>query len=190
MRFIRFQDMSIVITGNPGVGKHTIAHEIAKKLKLSILDINNLAKEKGLFEKIDDVVEIDVLKLEKIIKKEKIRDKIIVGHLAPYILEKNEVKTVIVLRRNPYDLVSVYKERKYTDKKSKENISSEILGIIANDAINRFYEKTFQVNIVEQNIQKTTQKVMKVINTGKGNEAIDWLEMVKKNNDLREFFSD
>ena len=136
------------------------------------------------------MIEIDVLKLEKIIKKQNITDKIIVGHLAPYILEKNKVKTVIVLRRNPYDLMSVYKEREYTDKKSKENASSEILGIIANDAINRFHEKTFQINIAEQNIQKTIQKVMKVITTGKGNEAIDWLEMIKKNNDLREFFSD
>lgn len=190
MRFIRFHGMSIVITGNPGVGKHTIAYEIGKKLKLSILDINTLAKDEGLFEKNNDMIEIDVLKLEKIIKKQNITDKIIVGHLAPYILEKNKVKTIIVLRRNPYYLMSVYKERKYTEKKSKENASSEILGIIANDAINRFHEKTFQINIVEQDIQKTIQKVMKVITTEKGNETIDWLEMIKKNNDFREFFSD
>ena len=190
MRFTRFYGMSIVITGNPGVGKHTIAHEIANRLKLSILDINDLAKNEGLFEKNNDLIEIDVLKLEKIIKKQSITNKIIVGHLAPYVLEKNKVKMVIVLRRNPYHLISVYKEREYTDKKSKENSSSEILGIIANDAINRFHEKTFQINIVEQDIQKTIEKVMRIITTGKGNEVIDWLEMIKKNNDLREFFSD
>ena len=190
MQFNRFHGMSIVITGNPGVGKHTIAHEIAKRLGLSILDINNLAKDEGLFEKNSDVIEIDVLKLEKIMKKQDLTDKIIVGHLAPYILEKNKVKTVIVLRRNPYHLMSIYKERKYSERKSKENASSEILGIIANDAINRFHEKTFQINIAEQDIQKTIQKVMKVITAGKGNETIDWLEMIKKNNDFREFFSD
>ena len=190
MQFNRFQSMSIVITGNPGVGKHTVAHEIAKRLELSILDINNLAKDEGLFEKNNDVTEIDVLKLENIMKKQDLTDKIIVGHLAPYILEKNKVKTVIVLRRNPYYLMSIYKERKYSERKSKENASSEILGIIVNDAINRFHEKTFQLNIVEQDIQKTIQKVMKVITTGKGNDTIDWLEMIKKNNDLKEFFSD
>ena len=66
--------------------------------------------------------------------------------MAPYVLAKNQVKRAIVLRRNPYDLISVYKERKYSDKKIIENASSEILGIIAHDAINKFQEKTFQVN--------------------------------------------
>jgi len=30
MSYNKFHSMSIVITGNPGVGKHTIAKEIAK----------------------------------------------------------------------------------------------------------------------------------------------------------------
>ena len=43
--------MSIVITGNPGVGKHTITQLIADKMKLSIIDINKIAKDSELFEK-------------------------------------------------------------------------------------------------------------------------------------------
>ena len=31
--------MSIVITGTPGVGKHTIGKEISQKLRLEIIDI-------------------------------------------------------------------------------------------------------------------------------------------------------
>ena len=46
--------MSIIITGTPGVGKHTIANEIAKKMKLEIIDINKIAKESELFEKNQD----------------------------------------------------------------------------------------------------------------------------------------
>jgi len=37
--------MSIVITGNPRVGIHTITQQIAKLMKLSIIDINKLSKE-------------------------------------------------------------------------------------------------------------------------------------------------
>ena len=37
--------MSIVITGNPGVGKHTITKKISQKLNFPIIDINILAKE-------------------------------------------------------------------------------------------------------------------------------------------------
>lgn len=43
--------MSIVISGNPGTGKHTIAQQIAQKLNLSIIDINQVAKSGELFEK-------------------------------------------------------------------------------------------------------------------------------------------
>jgi len=114
--------MSIVITGNPGVGKHTITQEIAEKLELSIIDINNIAKNAGLFEKNKDTYDVDTVKLEKILEQKISEKKVIVGHLAPYVLDKNKVKIVIVLRKNPYDLISVYKERKYTDEKSKEKV--------------------------------------------------------------------
>ena len=43
--------MSIVITGNPGVGKHTITKKISQKLNFPIIDINTLAKESEVIEK-------------------------------------------------------------------------------------------------------------------------------------------
>jgi len=115
---------------------------------------------------------------------------VIVGHLAPYVLDKNKVKIVIVLRRNPYDLISVYKERKYTDEKSKENLGSEVLGVIAHDAISKFQEKTFQINTSGKNIQEIVEKVMTMISNNEGNEEVDWLDLVTKNNDLKKFFTD
>lgn len=182
--------MSIVITGNPGVGKHTITQKIAEIMKLSIIDINKIAKDSGLFEQNDNTNDVDVEELEKILK-QKISDKdIIVGHLAPYVLEKNQVKTMIVLRRSPYDLIQVYNDRKYSEKKIRENTGSEILGIIANDAINRFQEKTFQVNVSGKTISEVVKNVMSVIVSNEGNEEVDWLELVRTNNDLGKFFVD
>ena len=63
--------MSIVITGNPGVGKHTITEKIAEKLELPILDINSIAKDAGLFEKNKDTYDVDIEKLEKILEQKK-----------------------------------------------------------------------------------------------------------------------
>ncbi len=182
--------MSIVITGNPGVGKHTITQEIAENLELSIIDINSIAKDAGLFEKNKDTYDVDTVKLEKILEQKISEKKVIVGHLAPYVLDKNAVKIMIVLRRSPYDLISVYKERKYTDEKSKENTGSEVLGIIAHDTISKFQEKTFQVNTSGKSIKQVVEKVMAMISSNEGNEEVDWLDMITKNNDLKKFFTD
>jgi adenylate kinase len=182
--------MSIVITGNPGVGKHTITHEIAKRLELPVIDINTIAKDSGLFEENYETNDIDVERLEKILKQNISQKNVIVGHLAPYVLRKNQVKIMIVLRRSPYDLISVYKDRKYSDKKIRENIGSEILGVIAHDAMSEFQEKTFQINVSEKTISEVVEKVIDLISNNEGNEEVDWLELVRKNNDLGKFFVD
>ncbi|AJW70052.1 adenylate kinase family protein [Nitrosopumilus adriaticus] len=182
--------MSIVITGNPGVGKHTVAEKIAHRLGLPIIDINKIAKESGLFEENKDVNDIDTEKLKKILVGKISDNFLIVGHLAPYVLDKSQVKIVIVLRRSPYDLITVYKNRKYSDKKIKDNTGSEILGIIAHDAINRFEEKTVQIDMTGKTIEENEENVISIISTNKRNENVDWLDLVTKNNDLQKFFSD
>jgi adenylate kinase len=159
-------------------------------MKLSVLDINSIAKDSGLFEKNGDTNDIDIEELEKILKQKISEKNIIVGHLAPYVLTKNQVKIMIVLRRSPYDLISVYKKRDYSDNKIKENAGSEILGIIAHDAINRFQENVFQINVTEKTIPQVVEKVVRVISGNEGSEDVDWLELVRKNNDLGKFFVD
>lgn len=181
--------MSIVITGNPGVGKHTIAKEISKKTGLPIIDINSIAKDEGLFEKNKDTNDVDISKLEKIIKKKISSPILIVGHLAPYVLSSVQVKKVIVLRRNPYDLILVYKKRGYSEEKARENTGSEILGIIAHDAISQFRTKVSQVNVTEKSISEVVEKVMDIINGKTASEEVDWLDLVTKRNDLKKFFA-
>ena len=45
--------------------------------------------------------------------------KIIIGHLAPYVIKQAE--TVIVLRKNPW-LEKIYSQRNYSKEKTLENI--------------------------------------------------------------------
>ena len=181
--------MSIVITGNPGVGKHTITKKISEKLNFPIIDINIVAKDLELFEKNENTNDVDTKKLAKILEKRKINDTIVVGHLAPYVLEKNQVKIIIILRRNPYDLELVYKERNYLESKIKENTGSEVLGIIMHDTIEKFEEKAFQIDVSKKNIQQVVEKVLEIISNKEGNEEVDWLNLVTKNNDLEKFFT-
>ena len=173
--------MSLVITGNPGVGKHTIAKNLAEILDYKILDINKIARESKLFEKTDETHDVDVSKLKKIIKKKISKKSIIVGHLAPYVLTKSQISKAIILRKNPYSLSKVYKKRKYSQKKTAENLGSEVLGVIVFDTVKKFgKEKTFQIDTTSKSISNISKQIKDIIEGKPKKEVIDWLSVVTK----------
>ena len=182
--------MNVIITGNPGVGKHTIANLFQEQDKsFQILDIGKFAIEKNLGEQVDDGIEIDTEKLTNEIKKVVLEKSLIVGHLAPYVFDESMIDLVIVLRKNPYDLVDIYKERKYQDSKIKENVGSEILGVIANDALKSFgKEKTFEVDTTEKTPEAVFIEINEIIKNEKGGDIVDWLSLVAGKNDMSRFF--
>ena len=99
------------------------------------------------------------------------------------------IDLVIVLRKNPYDLIEIYKERKYQDSKIKENVGSEILGVIANDALKSFgKEKTFEVNTTEKTPELVLDEVNEIIKNKKGGDVVDWLTLIEEKNEFDRFF--
>ena len=182
--------VNLIITGNPGVGKHTIVNLLREQNKsFEILDISKFAIEKNLGEQVEDGIEIDTAKLANEMKKVVLEKSLIVGHLAPYVFDKSMIDLVIVLRKNPYDLVDIYKERKYQNSKIKENVGSEILGVIANDALKSFgKEKTFEVDATEKTPEMVLNEVNEIIKNKKGGNVVDWLSLVAEKNDMNRFF--
>lgn len=177
-----------IITGNPGTGKHTIAKLISKKINLEIIDINKIAINKKVFKKNKGVLDVDVSKLKKIINKMN-SDSILVGHLAPYVISSKNVEMAIVLRKSPYKLQSIYKKRKYTSRKSLENIGSEILGITYHDTVQEFgRKKTFQIDTSNKSISTTLKKVESIFKGSKAEDNVDWLQLVLKKGDMQKFF--
>ncbi len=180
----------LVLTGNPGVGKHTVSKILAEALGYKIVDVNKEAVKAGMSEQ-NDSIDVDVEKTKKLLE-EKISDKsLVVGHLAPFVVSKELVSTVIVLRKNPYDLIEIYEKRNYSDKKKNDNLGSEILGIVAYDSIQNLGEdKTFQINTTSITAEETAKKIESVINRTSKGDAIDWLADITKKNDLKKFFPD
>ena len=180
----------LVLTGNPGVGKHTISKKLAEILGYEIVDINKEAIEEGM-QKQNDSVDVDVKKTQRMLK-EKISDKsLIVGHLAPFVVSKESVSMAIVLRKNPYELIQIYEKRNYSDKKKNDNLGSEILGVVAYDSIEKFGEdKTFQVDTTSLLVEEITKKIETIINGISKGDTIDWLTEITKKNDLKKFFPD
>ena len=182
--------MSFVITGNPGVGKHTIAREICKILKLPLIDINEIAKNSQLLEKNEGTNDVDVDELASILKREIKHNSIIVGHLAPYVLNSKQISKVIVLRKNPYELIPIYQDRKYSREKIKENIGSEALGVIFYDSISKFgQKKTLQIDVTNQNVEESIKKTIDAIQEKIQSDQVDWLQEILERKDLTQFFT-
>ena len=179
----------LVITGNPGVGKHTTAKLLAKKLGYEILDINEIAIQKKIYKKSGSTLDVDTKKLAKVIKKLAKPKTVVVGHLAPYVLQRSQVKFAIILRKNPYKLIPVYKKRKYSQKKILQNIGAETLGVIAYDAIAKFgKKKSIQIDATAISPSRLVKKIERALGTKK-QDAVDWLGLVSKKGDLANFFT-
>jgi len=111
------------------------------------------------------------------------------GHLAPYVLTKSQIKKAIILRKNPYKLISTYKKRGYSKKKIAENLGSEILGIITHDTIKKLgTSKTHQIDATTKSISKITKQIQSILNGKSQDEIVDWLSLVSEKNDLKTFF--
>ena len=206
-----FSTVVLVLTGNPGVGKHTVSKKLAEILDYEIVDVNKEAVKVGMHrsdylsnvwrgqkqsaesvpdsQSLADSIDVDVEKTQKMLK-DKISDKsLIVGHLAPFVVSKELVSKVIVLRKNPYDLIQIYDKRNYSDEKKNDNLGSEILGVIAYDSIEKFgKDKTFQINTTSLSTEEVIKKIESVINGTSKGDVVDWLTDITRKDDLRKFF--
>jgi adenylate kinase len=186
----------LVITGNPGVGKHTSAKLIAKKFRGSkIIDINEVALVNNAILDDNDKygISIDIKKVSKLIAQEtktNAEGLILVGHLAPYVIGPGRITIAIVLRRSPYELISVFQQRHYTSEKARENIASEILGVSLYDSIMSFgKDKIAEIDTTGEIPAQTSTKIISLLQKKLRPQVgfVDWLSLVNKNGDLQRF---
>ncbi|MEP0824119.1 MAG: AAA family ATPase [Nitrososphaera sp.] len=185
--------MKLVITGNPGVGKHTSAKLIAEKTGAEIVDINRVAIDNGaIAEKTELGLEVDVKKLRRLLAKmlKGKKDQIVVGHLAPYVLKPAGISMVAVLRRSPYELEKTLEKRGYDHHKVKENLASETLGVSLYDSIKTFGKrKVVEFDTTDKTPEQTADEILRAMRKRpKAAGNIDWLAMVSEKDDLKRFF--
>ena len=191
MKKLRF-----VITGNPGVGKHTTAKIIAEKINADIIDINDVAIDNNATGKKTDLgLDVDVKRLVRLLEKQlKVeRDLVIVGHLAPYVLKPVGISLVAVLRRSPYELEKTLKKRGYSVDKVRENVASEILGTSLYDSLKTFGKrKVAEFDTTGKTPKETTDEILAALQKKSKSKSkligIDWLNLVSEKGDMRRFF--
>lgn len=172
-----------VITGTPGTGKHTLAMHAGRITGMDIIDITEMAIRYGLLEPdgVDTAKLADAISLPD-------APVIVVGHLAAHVVPPDAVSSVIVLRRSPYELESVYRIRRYPRHKMLENLGAEILGLIAAESYDTFGRIT-QIDTTGGDIDDNTRKVVRGMR-GRyiSDDDTDWLGQISDNGDISRFF--
>lgn len=181
----------LVITGNPGVGKHTTAFELRKILDFAVIDINDLAVKHHAFLQMPNL-EIDSKKIANIIESKlgESQRTVIVGHLAPYVLKKEWIDLAVVLRKSPYAILSILENRKYSAEKIRENVSSEILGIILYDSVQCFgKENIAELDTTQSTPAEVCDKIISLLSakTSRKIGVVDWLSLVYEKGDVERF---
>jgi len=181
----------IGITGNPGVGKHTIADLLSKKIKNSkIIDINKIILSNQAFNY--ETYEADLKKTRPFLLKELINDDnvIVVGHLLPYVIKRKELDFIAILRKSPYSLLDVYEKRKYSNKKLQENILCEILGICFYDTLKVFGKlKISEIDTTSNDSEESVKQIIWNYDHKSKRQIglVDWLDIIYKSGDNRKF---
>ncbi|MEM3372914.1 MAG: AAA family ATPase [Candidatus Anstonellales archaeon] len=214
--------MRILITGCPGTGKTSISKSLikglkrlgkaqkaqrkAKRKKLSVnkkdlikptlLEINKIADDFGLYEFFDDSLEskvVNIKSLENIlnevleIEEEKFNYIIIEGHLGVEI-KIRKVDYVFVLRTNPLELEKRLEKRGYTKRKISENINAELVDYFTIKA-EKLYgrNKVFEVDTTTNNASENAKKILEVVlgkKTKKERKRISWSFIFERNLDF------
>jgi adenylate kinase len=185
----------LVITGNPGAGKHTSAKLVADRLGADIIDINKVALENdAVLSKSSHGADVDVKKLARLLAaalKKKKGSFVIVGHLAPYVLESAGIDMAAVLRRSPGKLESTLAERRYTREKINENVSAEILGVLLYDAIKAFGKrKVGEFDTTNRTPEETADQIIAALQkkSAKRVGVVDWLAILSEE-EVQKFFA-
>jgi adenylate kinase len=171
--------MKVVITGNPGTGKHSCAKFISEKLPNSeIIDINSvvLSKSTYLTSRVGVAKEIDIRKLKSFMIKK--------------IKQSKGINLVVVLRRSPYHLEEVFRQRKYTPHQSRDNIAAEILGITFYDSIKTFGKRrVVELDVTGRTPQSIATDIISLLQKNSNNQTglVDWLSTVYEKGDLQRF---
>lgn len=160
----------IVITGTPGTGKTSVSKVLGKALKMKVLHVGDLVKEKNHLccgEEGGSLL-VDVEKLREELEG---FDGIAEGHV---LCEISLPARAIVLRTNPIELEARLRKRDYSESKIRENVEAEAIDYCWINA-SQNYEDLIQVDTTGLSVEATKAKILFMLD-GLESDSVDWSE--------------
>ena len=88
-------------------------------------------------------------------------------------------------------MIDRYKERNYDELKIRDNIVSELIGIIHYDTVMKYGDdKTFEIDVSNKNVNNIVDEITMIINDERiSKDRIDWIDYASKSNKLRRYLN-
>ncbi|KAF2999382.1 factor activating pos9 [Curvularia kusanoi] len=137
---------NIILTGTPGVGKTTHAEQLASATGLKHVSVNQIVKDEGFHEGKDEETGswiVDEDKLLDYLEERNIAEEggsILDWHACDLFPER-WIDLVVVLRCDSTTLYDRLTARGYKDKKLDENMDSEIMQVLLDEAREAYKEE-------------------------------------------------
>ncbi|KAM0804578.1 hemoglobin and proliferation-regulated protein HBR1 [Usnea florida] len=154
---------NIIITGTPGTGKTSHCNILAANAGLKHLSINQVVKDRSCHDGWDEEYESWVVDDDKLL--DSLEDELPQGgHIIDWhscdIFPQNWIDLVVVLRTDSTKLYDRLKARKYPERKLQENLDSEIMEVLLEEARESYDEEIVvelqsnEVDDVEGNVAR------------------------------------
>ncbi|KAL1877106.1 hypothetical protein VTK73DRAFT_8843 [Phialemonium thermophilum] len=135
---------NIIVTGTPGVGKTTHCEVLAERTGLKHLSINQIVKDRECHEGWDEEYQSWIVDEDKLL--DAIEDEVkqggnIIDWHACDLFPKSWIDLVVVLRVDSSTLYDRLTARKYSEKKLQENLDSEIMEVLLQEARDSYDEE-------------------------------------------------
>jgi adenylate kinase len=174
--------MLVLIAGTPGVGKTTVAREVAKRLGVTYVNVAELAVNEGLVAGYDSERGAYVIDEEAVrakLRELALRGRAVVDTHVVSAVPPELVEVAIVLRLDPRELERRLKARGYPPSKVLENVQAEILDACLIEAVEAFgEERTFEVDASGKSVDEVVEEVLKIVRERRGGKpgSVNWLE--------------
>ncbi len=153
----------------------TVSSALSNISNLEFISINEFAIKNHFAKRVGLEYVIDTRRLRGKIET---RNRVVSGHLLPYVVPNKDLDLVIVLRCSPRTLRKRYEARKYPERKIVENVEAEMIGVIAAACVQAYDPKKIsEFDTTRTKPETIAQRSLDLI---KGKEApffgsIDWL---------------
>eukprot|EP01013_Petalomonas_cantuscygni_P025233 TRINITY_DN47121_c0_g1_i1.p1 TRINITY_DN47121_c0_g1~~TRINITY_DN47121_c0_g1_i1.p1 ORF type:complete len:239 (+),score=34.62 TRINITY_DN47121_c0_g1_i1:30-719(+) len=134
---------NVLVCGTPGTGKTTLCQFLEEAGIVQHIEISKLVKDKGLHEGRDEENDTYIVDEDAVV--DELESTMVAGgvaldtHIVDYLPER-WFQLVVVLRTDTAPLFDRLTARGYSDHKRGENIESEIMNVVLDDAMSSYKE--------------------------------------------------